>query len=169
MSTKNTPETFWARVNIGAIDSCWEWSGALTSSGYGNLRYAGKSIQAHRLAYALSIGGITLATGFREVGKAKRYARFVLHRCDNRKCCNPSHLFLGSMRTNQLDAYAKGRKVQPKSEHSNAKLTSEQVRRIRKTYDSGGVKQTELAEAYGVSQRTISLVVRRETYKDIIC
>lgn len=71
------------------------------------------------------------------------------------------------MRTNLLDAYAKGRKAQPKSQHTNAKLSAEQVRAIRRMYDAGGVRQVDLATKYGVSQRIISLIVRRETYKDI--
>jgi hypothetical protein len=100
-------------------------------------------------------------------GKARRYKRFVLHTCDNRLCCNPNHLFLGSMRTNLLDAYTKGRKVQPRSGHANSKLTPEQAREIRATYDAGGSRQVDLAKQYGVSQRAISLVVRRETYKDV--
>jgi DNA-binding MarR family transcriptional regulator len=71
------------------------------------------------------------------------------------------------MRANQLDAYRKGRKVQPQSGHTNAKLTPEQVVEIRAIYDAGGVRQVDLAKQYGVSQRAISLVVRRETYRDV--
>lgn len=151
----------------GKPDDCWEWQGALTSSGYGNLSWHGQHVQAHRMAYMLSLGGVSPQTGFRQMGRAKTYKRFVLHKCDNRKCCNPAHLFLGSMRTNQLDAYAKGRKAQPRSEHVNAKLTTEQVRDIRRRYDAGEAKQIPLAQEFGVSQRTISLIVRRETYKDV--
>lgn len=167
MSKKNTPENFWGRVKCGPATECWEWQGALTSSGYGNLTWHGLHVQAHRVAYYLARGQIALLTGFRLEGKARQYRRFVLHKCDNRRCCNPSHLFLGSMRANQLDAYQKGRKVQPQSEHANAKLTPEQVREIRATYDAGSVRQVDLAKQYGVSQRAISLVVRRETYRDI--
>ena len=124
-------------------------------------------MQAHRVAYFLTFGGIGLQTGFRHEGRAKTYRRFVLHRCDNRKCCNPNHLFLGSMRANLLDAYKKKRKVQPRSQHANAKLTPEQVVEIRRRYDAGTDKQVPLAREFGVSQRVISLVVRRETYKDV--
>lgn len=167
MSNKNTPENFWSRVRHGSDTACWDWQGATTSSGYGNLSWHGKHVQAHRVAYYLARGNIALHTGFRMEGKARRYKRFVLHTCDNRLCCNPNHLFLGSMRTNLMDAYAKGRKVQPRSGHANAKLTSEQAQEIRAAYDAGGVRQVDLAKQYGVSQRAISLVVRRETYKDV--
>lgn len=167
MSAKNTPETFWARVLKKGSEDCWEWQGALTSSGYGNLTWSGKHVQAHRVAFLLSVGGIALQTGFRNEGRAKKYRRFVLHRCDNRKCCNPAHLFLGSMSTNQKDAYSKGRKVQPRSGHANAKLTRAQVKELRRAYAAREAVQTELAATYGVSQRTVSLIVRNETYKDV--
>jgi predicted DNA binding protein len=71
------------------------------------------------------------------------------------------------MRANQLDAYQKGRKIQPRSRHANAKLTPKQVREIRRSYDAGEKIQVVLAAEFGVSQRAISLVVRRETYTDI--
>jgi len=167
MTAKNTPESFWKRVRITADDKCWVWQGAKTSSGYGNLTWHGLHVQAHRVAYFLTYGNIALLTKFRREGVARRYRRFVLHTCDNRLCCNPKHLFLGSMRANLLDAYAKGRKIQPKSTHINAKLTSTQVREIRRRYDMGEATQVQLAKAHHVTQRTISLIVRRETYKDI--
>jgi len=168
MSPRNTPLNFWSKVRREADDACWEWQGTKTSSGYGSLSWHGKHVQAHRLAYALTYGGVSLETNFRQLGKAKRYRRFVLHRCDNRLCCNPKHLYLGSMRTNLLDAYRKGRKTQPRSKHTNAKLSPAQVRAIRRRYDAGGVRQVDLAVEFGVSQVSISLVVRRETYKDVI-
>lgn len=168
MSAKNTPENFWSKVLQKSPTDCWEWQGSITSSGYGNLSWHGVMAQAHRVAYYLSYGGIALETGFRHEGKAKTYKRFVLHRCDNRLCCNPKHLFLGSMRTNLLDAYAKGRKQQPKSKHANAKLTSAQVQEVRSLYDTGKENQVSLAKRFGISQTTISLIVRRETYKDIL-
>lgn len=168
MSAKQTPNNFWSKVKKRGKSDCWEWQGAKTSSGYGNLKWDGSSIQAHRVAFYLTDGGISFSTGFRNEGVAKRYRRFVLHRCDNRACCNPAHLFLGSMRTNQLDAYAKGRKTQPRSQHANAKLTPTQVREIRSSYGKGEMLQVPLAKKYKVSQRTISLIVRNETYKDVL-
>jgi len=168
MSAKQTPENFWAGVRVGEPDECWEWQRCKTSAGYGDLSWNGQVVQAHRVAYWLAYGGDRPATKFRQVGWAKRYRRFVLHRCDNRACCNPAHLFLGSMGTNMKDAYAKKRKSQPRSEHVNAKLSAEQVRAIRAEYSTGGVRQVDLAKKHGVCQRAISLVTRNETYKDVI-
>jgi hypothetical protein len=167
MARRNTPDDFWRRVTRGADSECWEWQGSKSSTGYGTVAWHGRVVPTHRLAYALHYGGISLDTGFRILGRAKSYRRFVLHKCDNRLCCNPNHLFLGSMRTNQLDAYKKGRKTQPRSGHVNAKLSPDEVRDIRASYDRGEKTQVALAGEYGVSQRAISLVVRRETYKDV--
>lgn len=167
MAAKNTPEKFWAKVHTRSPNECWDWRGAVTSSGYGNLSWHGLTVQAHRVAYFLTNGGIALPTNFRQEGVAARYRRFVLHKCDNRLCCNPEHLFLGSMRSNLLDAYAKGRKAQPRSMHANAKLTATQVTTIRRRYDTGQNTQQQLAVEFGVTQRVISLLVRRESYKDI--
>jgi len=168
MTKRNTGDTFWARVRKGHAQDCWEWQGARTSSGYGNLSWNGQHVQAHRVAYLLTFGGIASETKFRVAGVAKRYRQFVLHRCDNRACCNPGHLFLGSMRANMLDAYEKGRKTQPRSGHVNAKLSLEDVRDIRRRYAAGEQTQVALAAQFRVSQRAISLVVRNETYKDVI-
>ena len=168
MSKKQTPETFWNRVDVRGPDDCWEWLGSCNSSGYGSLAWHGKVVQAHRVAYWLTYGGDRPATKFRQDGWAKRHRRFVLHRCDNRPCCNPRHLFLGSMSTNLKDAYTKRRKTQPRSSHVNAKLSDNDVREIRMKYSAGDVRQADLATEYGVTQRAISLVVRNESYKDVI-
>lgn len=167
MTQKNNPDRFWARVAMAQPNECWNWTGSKNSGGYGTVRYHNVCAQAHRVAYFLTHGGIGLLTGFRIEGRAARYKRFVLHKCDNRLCCNPNHLFLGSMRTNMLDAYAKGRKMQPRSRHANAKLTPDQVREMRHLYDTKQMQQIPLAKKFKVSQRVVSLVVRRETYKDV--
>jgi len=167
MSKKQTPDMFWSRVRQTTPDGCWDWLGSRNSSGYGTVSWHGRVVPAHRVAYWLSRGGIRLDTQFRVAGRAKKYTRFVLHTCDNRTCCNPKHLFLGSLRANMLDAYKKGRKQQPKSGHTNAKLTPSQVQQIRNRYDRGEETQVALARAFGVSQRTISLIVRRESYTDV--
>lgn len=162
MSAKQTAESFWAKVNKGADDECWEWSGATNSTGYGTVGWHGSVYTAHRVAAFLS----------QLVESPSRPAHswdkgHVLHKCDNRRCCNPNHFMIGSYADNQRDAYSKGRKTQPKGEkHVNAKLNNEQVAEIRKRY-AAGEYQVPLAKEYGVSQRAISLIVRKETYKCI--
>jgi hypothetical protein len=157
VSRKQTAESFWARVKKSR--KCWEWQGACNNTGYGTVGWHGEVYTAHRIAAWLSglVESPTRPTSSHE--KAH-----VLHKCDNRKCCNPDHFFIGSYSDNQIDAYAKKRKVQPKGEdNANAKLTNAQAAYIRKVYREGQT-QTKLAAVYGVSQRAISLIVRGETY-----
>lgn len=158
MSAKQTPESFWAGVKP-VKSGCWEWQGCCNSSGYGTVRWHGANYTAHRIAAWLA--------GLVDTPKAPSVGdnTFVLHKCDNRKCCNPKHFFLGSYSDNQLDAYSKGRKAQPRgSRHVNAKLTPRQIRAIRNAYVKNGARQVDLALVYGVSQTCISKIVRQETY-----
>jgi hypothetical protein len=160
MSRKQTAESFWARVNKSGEDECWEWTGTCNSTGYGNVAWDGKIYTTHRIAAWLS--GLVDTPSAPESSKTPTH---VLHRCDNRKCCNPHHFFLGTFTDNMRDAYAKGRKKQPNGQrHVNSKLTNAQAVEIRARYKNGEL-QVPLAKEYGVSQRAISLIVRGESYK----
>ena len=75
---------------------CWEWQGAISDTGYGALTIKGKTIHAHRYSYQINIGDIPKGM-------------FICHKCDNRKCVNPNHFFLGTNGDNMLDAREKGR------------------------------------------------------------
>lgn len=75
---------------------CWEWTGSLTPPGYGQVYFNGKNYRAHRLAYFAFNG---------EFDKSL----FVCHKCDNPKCVNPKHLFLGTCKDNTHDSINKGR------------------------------------------------------------
>lgn len=79
-------------------DGCWEWMGARTPLGYGQLSagHGRPPLYAHRIAYELRHGPIPSR-------------RFICHRCDNPPCVNPAHLFLGDARANHADMTAKGR------------------------------------------------------------
>ena len=160
MSKKQTAQSFWDRVDKSS-EGCWEWQGSKNSTGYGTVSWGGKLYTAHRVALYL-MGTIQDMSA----PKSHRDSLHVLHKCDNRKCCNPSHLFLGSYKDNQLDAYKKGRRSQPKGEHhANAKLKNTEAETIRGRYDKGET-QMSLAKEFNVSQRAISLIVRGETYSD---
>lgn len=161
---RQTPEKFWSRVQKGfwsrmhGTYSCWLWTGATNTGGYGSVGWGGKVYTAHRIAAWLS-GLVHTAAA----PKSKRDPTHVLHTCDNRRCCNPDHFFLGTYRDNMLDMYVKRRHaVYRGARHTNAKLTVEDVRRIREL--AGSVTCASLAREYEVSESTIRNVVRGKTY-----
>lgn len=126
--------SFYSRIE--RLESgCWKWKGAIHSEGYGKVRMNRKTIGTHRASWIISNGPIP-------------DGHFVCHRCDNRYCVNPDHLFLGTHRDNMNDMSAKGRKFKT--------LTPQEVLDIRKsTLDD---KSTSLL--YGVKKRVIRHVRR---------
>ena len=167
-------EKFWRRVEKRDDAECWPWIGFRHISGYGHFKHQGGTYKSHRVAYALTFGGIEWSTG-------KQGARglLVLHRCDNRCCCNPAHLFLGSQHDNVMDASRKRRFHQGR-EHYLAKLTDENVAEIKRMEYDGIIKRRgrgwfrkdpersvsmkEIGLRYGVSSKTIEQVLARRAW-----
>lgn len=153
-----TALSFWARVDTNKL-GCWEWQGACNSSGYGAVAWHGVMYTAHRVAAYLC----GLVQEMRAPAGSQEQTH-VLHKCDNRKCCNPKHFFLGSYSDNLLDAHKKRRRVTYKGDsHTNSKLTNHQAGEIRMCYTAGKT-QTDIAKDYKVSQTAISLIIRNKTY-----
>lgn len=92
----NIDQRFWNKVNKQTIDGCWEWIGCKDRLGYGRLMYWGTLTLAHRFSWELHNKKIPKGLN-------------VLHKCDNRKCVNPEHLWLGTHRDNMEDMVKKGR------------------------------------------------------------
>ena len=92
---KSPADRFWSKVAKGDKEDCWEWIVAINSSGYGSFGYNGKVYSSSRFSWFLSSG--------------KFPEDCVLHKCDNRKCVNPEHLFIGSAKDNSDDKINKGR------------------------------------------------------------
>jgi len=137
----------WSGVAAGC--SCWNLIGSLVRSGYGRVHigHRGK-IVAHRVSYMLFNGQITDNL-------------CVCHKCDNPRCVNPTHLFLGTAGDNVRDAVKKGRKPGLRGERNNfCKLTSVQVKDIRGRYWPG--MAAELAKEFCVSCRAITGIANRE-------
>lgn len=126
---------------------CWNWTRATNGSGYGMLTVAGRMVYAHRLAYELSRGPVPDGL-------------HVIHSCDNPLCINPDHLSVGTRSQNMKECSERGRARIPKpiklgEENGSAKLQEVDVRSIRRLLVKG-LTQQEIADRFGVTQRTIS-------------
>jgi len=84
---------------------CWLWTGHTATNGYGSTGYASKNVILHRKMYELIAGK-----------KPERW-EYVCHHCDNKLCCNPAHLWLGSPLDNSRDELSKGRHPEQKVTH----------------------------------------------------
>lgn len=127
-------ENFWEHVNKTSDNSeCWNWMGAkFSENGYGYICANRKHLHAHRIAWQLTFGQLDEKT-------------FISHKCCNKTCCNPSHMFLGLEVDNE-----KGPTV---------KLSNDVVKQIRKEYSRGYLSQREVAEMFGTTQSNVSLIV----------
>ena len=134
---------------------CWEWTKCKDPNGYGRIQHDGRAQVAHRIAWALWVGPIPKGM-------------CVLHKCDNPTCINPDHLFLGTQLDNIADMNKKGRhgKAVHKSGSSPmSKLAWPDILSIRKMRREG-MKQSEIALAFGVTTENISMIVLHKTWKE---
>ena len=143
---------FWSKVDICGPSECWEWLGPKVPKGYGHFSIKWtKDAIAHRFAWSDSRGPIPSELN-------------VLHDCDNRACCNPAHLWLGTQYDNIHDMIKKNRANHAKGITVNtAKLSEDDVLHIRDQLKEG-VLQKILASQYDVSIAAISAIKCRKTW-----
>ncbi len=134
---------------------CWEWKFYRVQNGYGQVRFRGKDLGAHKLSWILNRG---------EIPEGMK----VCHHCDNPPCCNPEHLFLGTNKDNSDDAKKKGRLAQLKGSLNGwALMTEEKVTSMRQEWIPYKVSARKLAEKYGLSQTQTERILRNEAWQHV--
>lgn len=158
ISTGHLPETqgqldrvkerFWSNVNIRNPNECWEWIAGKNSGGYGTVKINRKSYTAHRVSYELSHGHGSIPKDI-----------LVLHRCDNRQCVNPDHLFLGTQYDNVHDMIKKGRSNYLSGPNHYANKTSKETAETVIRMYLRGRKIEEIATLIGISGSTVGRIL----------
>lgn len=139
---------------------CWPWTKQLDEKGYGVVVYRrdskgrrGTNIHATRATYYLR-------------GEEIPEGQIVCHRCDNPGCVRPSHLFLGTSKTNAEDMVRKKRSLTG-SKNPSAKLTESSVRAIRRRFLSENLTIARLAREYGVARANIRGILTGKTWRHV--
>lgn len=127
-----------ANCRRNELTGCLEWQGHVNDSGkgYGDIKADGKYLKTHRLAYMAAYGEIPEGAHIR-------------HACDNRICCEPVHLEVGTNYDNIVDKMMRDR--------SGKKLDIARVKEIKQRLLMGE-SQRELAEQFGVVPSIISRI-----------
>lgn len=162
---KPPDQRFWQLVLRGEWDACWLWGGAVASdTGYGIFNNGEKAVLAHVFSFELTRPGID------------RTGLVVRHRCDKPLCVNPRHLRLGTHADNTRDMDERGRRVSNPvrgEAHYASKLDPDKVREIRRLAEprEDGIGRPPsakvLATMYGVSETTITAIIKRRTWKHV--
>lgn len=156
---------FWSKVDVSTKNKCWNWKSPNHEFGYGQFRFNGKSKTSHRVALIFWSG-------------KEEKNLFVLHSCDNPRCCNPNHLRWGTAKDNFNDCVERGRNSPPPKNNINppihygtnnnkAVLNEKKVVKIREEYQSGNCSQKYLSKKWGVSKSTIAQIVNYKTWKHV--
>lgn len=127
-------------------DSCWAWTGSRIQGGYGMILAENGNELAHRVSYRMYVGDIPEGL-------------FVCHKCDNRWCVNPDHLFAGTHAENMADMTAKGRQ--------GKKLNRVTASEIRKAIRAGHESQRSIARKFGVSPQLVTLIKQGRVWLDV--
>lgn len=154
LNNKELTTRFWDKVDKKESDECWNWIAGTQSKGYGSFGIGDcKTALAHRVAFELD-------TGINPDGYC------VMHSCDNRKCCNPNHLRLGTIADNNKDMKNKGRQAKG-MKNGRAVLTPNNIISMRSDFQAKEKTLKELSEEYDIHYNTARNAVQGKTWKDL--
>jgi hypothetical protein len=142
-----------ARTYVDA-NGCWVWEGNKCSAGYGNVKIDSKQRSVHRLVLEWAQGSLD---------------KQACHTCDNRPCCNPSHLWEGTQLQNIRDAYRKGRINRKGENNGGARLNEKIVRSIRRRYIPHDPTHgcAAIARDLGVSTSAVNHAINYRSWKEV--
>ena len=155
----NTLQEIFQNCDLDKETGCWNWNRSTDPSGYGSVKYNGKKYNTHRLVWILL---------YRKLNKDI----YVCHKCDNRKCINPDHLFVGTQSDNMQDCANKNRIYRKLSkdamhgaDNTCAKISWADANKIRCLYTTGNYTYEKLGKIYGLHKTNIGRIIRNVSYK----
>lgn len=145
-------ERFFDKVD--KTEYCWNWTASSRGTGYGAFKLKGKVVDAHRVSYSIHKGAIPKGM-------------LVCHKCDNRACVNPDHLFVGTHSDNMKDAASKGRlNIQSHPPQNRYLKTSEEIREVKEAIAHRDCNLKELSNRLGVPYHVLRRISAGETYRN---
>ena len=149
-------ERFWSKVERRGPDECWPWMAAVRkkNEGYGAFHMNGRHHPAHRVAWELTNG------------KQVPIGMVACHACDNPRCCNPAHIWIGTNRDNDADRVKKGRQAWGER-NAQSKLTTKQAWAMRRMHRVIGAEVAVLAKVFGVDHKTASVICKGTAWRHI--
>lgn len=149
-------QRFWDKVEIpNNHKSCFNWKAGKFTGGYGCFKVGNRHLVASRVSCTMFHGHIPIGME-------------ACHTCDNTSCCNPLHLYIGSVFQNSQDMVSRGRDNPCRGETNGwAKLNPESVLKIRALCAEKSRTQKDIGLQFGVSQAAVGLIHRKERWAHI--